>query len=79
MISLRTTILLAALAAIAQSAPIDVIRIDRNGNEVSSDLGSYDWFECTGEGSDRQCEFTSFNNIMGYFEVNYFPSKSISC
>jgi hypothetical protein len=48
---------------------LDLVRVNRHGETVSSDLGSYQWFECSNEGEDRTCKFGGIDNIMSYFEV----------
>jgi hypothetical protein len=46
----------------------DLIRINRDGQEVSGDLGTYDVWDCEGEGKNRKCKF-EYKNLMDYVEV----------
>jgi hypothetical protein len=69
MSSVVAVVTLASCAFVCHS--LDLARYDAmNGmEEVPPDLGDYNFWTCTGEGSDRSCEFND-EAVMSYINVS---------
>lgn len=63
----------------AQTQGLELLRWDvlDGFNEVSGDLGDYEFFTCTGEGSDRSCKFNNDEAIAYARGVGFYAGINI--
>jgi hypothetical protein len=63
-----TTSSTVAMASLAATMALDLIRVNQNGQTESDNMGDYDIWTCKHEGNDRTCSFRT-QGLMDYAEV----------
>jgi hypothetical protein len=70
---MRATSCAVAIASLATTLALDLIRINQNGQTASDNMGDYDIWSCKNEGDDRSCSFRA-QGLLDYAEVTILVS-----